>query len=289
MFEFRTFSSDALNSTNTALGSVFACINYDYSDPDVASRYQVENTDWSRSCKPSESMLIPVECDPKLTGLNSGLLYVINGNTVPAGADPKTYYLGKMFIGTTGMQGSNVNIGSLYVSYRVKLYKPYMSAPLSNALLFLASRTGCTNTNLLGTTDDTTKLSADSFGVKFTSPTVLTVSKSRLLVGTVLQIDLYYSGPAGTANVSRPVLSWDFVAFPEYKIAKGGSVAFEETPSANPNTGITSMSLTIYLKVANNNSDLVFTLAGGNLPTNSTTCSLDLKLFQLCGIPVEQI
>ena len=85
-------------------------------------------------------MFIPVECDPKQTGLNNGLLYIINGNNVPTGADPKTYYLGKLFIGTTGLQGTSVNVGSLYVHYKVKLYKPVMTAPASNALVYTVPR-----------------------------------------------------------------------------------------------------------------------------------------------------
>ena len=210
MFEFRTFSSDALNSTNTALGSVFACINYDYSDPDVASRYEVENTDWSRSCKPSESMLIPVECDPKLTGLNSGLLYIINGNTVPAGADPKTYYLGKMFIGTVGMQGASVNIGSLYVTYRIKLYKPFMTRPLSNALCASLTGTVCTVANPFGTGPYVKAF--DSIGLSISGAN-LVLAQNRLLVGQVYCIVIEHFGDV-TANLSR--VNYSFVGLENF-------------------------------------------------------------------------
>lgn len=130
IFEFRSFSADALNSTNTALGSVSACICYDYNDQNPQSRYDIENTDWSSACKPSENMNIPVECKPSQTGMN-GLLYVLNTPGVPAGADPKTYFMGKMFIATQGFQGTSVNIGSLYVTYKIRLFKPVMTRPLA--------------------------------------------------------------------------------------------------------------------------------------------------------------
>ena len=38
-------SGDALNPTNTALGSVFSCINYDYNDDEFESRVEIENSD----------------------------------------------------------------------------------------------------------------------------------------------------------------------------------------------------------------------------------------------------
>ena len=188
IFEFRTFSADALNSTNTALGSVFACINYDYSDPDITSRQQVENTDWANACKPSESMFIPVECDPKQTGLNNGLLYIINGNNVPTGADPKTYYLGKLFIGTTGLQGTSVNVGSLYVHYKVKLYKPVMTAPASNALVYTRAASG-NSSSLWGDTLLSSPANCDSIGITINGNT-LTMDSSRLQVGQIFEFSL---------------------------------------------------------------------------------------------------
>lgn len=288
IFEFRTFSSDALNSTNTALGSVFSCINYDYNDPDVNSRAEVENTDWSNSTKPSNSMLIPVECDPKQTGLNQGLLYVINGNNVPAGADPKTYYMGKLFIGTVGLQGANVNIGSLYVTYKLKLYKPLMSRPLSNALITTFARTGATTGVLWGTANTSNVRNSDSIGVTI-SGNVLTMNKSRLQVGQNFRL-LYTvtGGSVAGATPSSVAISSNAIGLNAWSIVPGGT-GFDNAVINSPPVPATStlISLEVWFRVLDNNSDVTITLSGGVYPTGpNISC---LQISQMCGIPFEQI
>lgn len=103
MFHFRTFSADALNSTNTALGAVIAAVDYDSSSPNFTSRQQMENSAFSMSAKPSESFNVPVECSPKQS-FSGNKLYVRFG-AVPSGSDPKTYDVGNFVIATTGVQG----------------------------------------------------------------------------------------------------------------------------------------------------------------------------------------
>ena len=285
VFEFRSFSADALNSTNTALGSVFACINYDYTDQDLASRYEVENTDWSASCKPSEHMMIPVECKARQTSMN-GLLYVINGNTIPPNTDPKTYYLGKLWVGTTGFQGTNVNIGSLYVTYKVRLYKPLMTPPLSNGLLALYTRQSATVAAPFGTSTLSTDLTCDSWGVTFNSAgTVMTIDKSRLVVGQVFLVMLRYVGNI-TANLSRPnfALSSNLM---NYDIANGGANNIEESPYPNVNTGSQVLQYAFWLKVTDNSHNASLTgTATGTLPAPATCY---FKLVQFCGFTPQNI
>lgn len=285
VFEFKSFSADALNSTNTALGSVFACINYDYTDQDLASRYEVENTDWSSSCKPSEHMMIPVECKPKQTGMN-GLLYVVNGSTLPPNTDPKTYYLGKLWVGTTGFQGTSVNIGSLYVTYKIRLYKPLMTPPLSNALITLTSRLNATVAAPFGVSTDTTSLNIDSWGVSVNGTgTVLTINKSRLVIGQVFMLMFSYVG-AATANVSRPNFSLSS-NLQNYNISNGGTNNLEAFPTPNVNTGSTVLGYIFFLRVTDSNQDATLTgTATGLLPTGA---HVDIKLMQICGALTQNI
>lgn len=121
VFEFKTMSADALNSTNTALGTVIMATEYNSVNPDFANKQQMENHEFASSCKPSISALHPIECARNQTTLD--LQYVRNG-AVPLGADIRMYDLGKFQIATVGFQAASVNIGELWVTYQVRFKKP---------------------------------------------------------------------------------------------------------------------------------------------------------------------
>nr|QKV51292.1 putative capsid protein [Crucivirus sp.] len=121
VFTFVSTSADALNSTNTALGTVMLGTNYNASQPVFTSKSQIENNEYTTSTKPSHSVLHMIECDPEQTS-SRGLLYVRTGN-LPAGQDIKTYDIGNFQICTVGSQAIT-NIGELHVSYDIELLKP---------------------------------------------------------------------------------------------------------------------------------------------------------------------
>lgn len=286
VFEFKSFSADALNSTNTALGSVFAAINYDYSDTSLSSRYEVENMDWSMACKPSEHMMIPVECKPRQTSLG-GLLYVVNGNNVPTGADPKMYYLGKLFIGTTGFQGTSVNIGSLYVTYKIRLYKAFMSRPLSNGLVSTIIRTGVDNTNFLGTSTFASTYSCDTLGLTFTG-TTMTISKKRLLIKDRFMVMLQYVGTAA-ANLVPPAIALSSgLVMLTFSTTSAGGTYGSNVISSPMNTGITDKQVTSFsmLQVNDNSVDQVITYSAATLPTSG---SLMIYIWQVCSLQTENV
>lgn len=280
-FEFRTFSADALNSTNTALGNVSAAVNYDYGDEDFASRAEIENSDWAKSCKPSESMIIPVECDPKMTGMN-GLLYIVNGNNIPSGSDPKTYYLGKFQIATSGCQGTSVNLGSLYVHYKVKLYKPVMTPPLSDALIMTRVRSTVSTTNHFGTATTASDYNCDSIGVSM-SASVLTIDKTRLQVG---QRFLFFWSCNGASTAS--------LAYPSISISSGGTgltyfESYGSTTAVAPRSAVvtdTQVLVMAIFTVVSANANITITLADGTLPTSASAM---VQLHQICGTPLENI
>lgn len=126
VFEYRTMSADALNSTNTALGSVIMATDYDSTDSLFTSKSQMENTEFGVSCKPSHSMIHAIECARTETSITE--LYVRNG-APPANADQRLYDLGRFSIATTGFQAANINLGELWVSYDVTLFKSVQKAP----------------------------------------------------------------------------------------------------------------------------------------------------------------
>lgn len=125
IFSFRSTSADALNSVNTALGTVIMAAEYNVLNSNFTNKIQMENTMWACSMKPSESSSFPVECDSKVNPL--GTLYVQNGQQ-PSSADLRMYQLGSLQIATVGMQSAGVNIGEIWVSYKVRLTKPYLAS-----------------------------------------------------------------------------------------------------------------------------------------------------------------
>lgn len=134
LFSFTSMSADALNSVNTALGSVMMATQYDVLDDIFQSKTEMLNYEFATSCKPSESVLHMIECDPRQTSVNE--LYCLYNQEYPPNADPRLYNLGRFSIATTGFQGSAVNIGQLQVTYQVRLLKPklFTSLGLTNPL-----------------------------------------------------------------------------------------------------------------------------------------------------------
>lgn len=150
IYEFRTRSCDALNSTNTALGSVYIASQYNSLEPDFSSKAEMSSYMYCNNCKPSESMIHIIECDPHQTAINQ--LYVRSG-AVPSGADIRLYDLARLQIATQGLQAASVNIGELHVTYQVALYKPrlYQSLGyLNDFQLFSSTSQSVSPTSPLG-------------------------------------------------------------------------------------------------------------------------------------------
>lgn len=122
LFQFKSMSADALNSTNTALGQVICATNYNVSQSNYQSKFEMENTEFGSSCKPSESFMHPIECDRRMNVM--GNMYIAAGGVVPPGSDPQFYNHCNFQIATNGFQGASVNVGELWVTYEVILRKP---------------------------------------------------------------------------------------------------------------------------------------------------------------------
>lgn len=120
VFEFKSTSADALNSTNTALGTVMLAAQYRADAPDFLNKQQVMNEMWSVDCKPSHNILLPIECKPSENPLP--IQYVRTG-PVPSGQDAKLYDLAKLTVATVGSQAAAV-VGELWATYEIELRKP---------------------------------------------------------------------------------------------------------------------------------------------------------------------
>lgn len=127
IFEYKATSAVALNSTNTALGTVIMATEYDVSKPTFTDKRSMENYVYCTSCPPSVSALHPIECAPNANVLAD--LYTRSG--VETGSDLRFSDLGNFQIATVGMQQGGVIIGELWCTFDVELIKPRLPVGIS--------------------------------------------------------------------------------------------------------------------------------------------------------------
>lgn len=123
-FEYKTMSSDALNSTNTSLGTIIIAANYNVLAPAFTSKHEMENYEGAVSTKPSADVEFRVEANPHSMPVQELFVRVDGDPNPPAGNDLRLYDLGNLSVATVGGQAPNVNLGELWVSYEVELIKP---------------------------------------------------------------------------------------------------------------------------------------------------------------------
>lgn len=129
VFEFKTTSSNALTSTNTALGTVIMSTNYDPDAEPFKSKIEMEAYEFTTSTCPAQSMLHGVECKPSSNVLSK--LYTTGADVLSSTSDNRFTNLGTINIATVGMQANDAVIGELWVTYSIRLCKPKLVMDLS--------------------------------------------------------------------------------------------------------------------------------------------------------------
>lgn len=119
-FYYKSTSAVALNSTNTALGTVCMATNYDITDPIFSTKQQMESTWMATSGPPASSQLHGVECAKKMESIQ---YHYVRSGDLHEGADKAFYDIGRFNIATIGQQATS-NIGELWVTYDVELIFP---------------------------------------------------------------------------------------------------------------------------------------------------------------------
>lgn len=122
VFEYKTLSVDAIAASTVNIGSVFMACDYNVLHGTFSSKQAVENYEFSVSGKPSQTMMLPIECKRAETPVST--LYVRDENMVVASSDLRLYDLGLMCIGSQGLPAPANSIGELWVSYEVEFFKP---------------------------------------------------------------------------------------------------------------------------------------------------------------------
>lgn len=121
LITYKPTSCESTNSTNIALGSVIMSTQYNPTLPDYGSKVEMMSAEYCTTCRPSEMMVHPIECDMSKTPQN--MLYIRTGS-IPAGTDQRLWDFAKFSVATSGFQGTNVVCGELWVSYQFALLKP---------------------------------------------------------------------------------------------------------------------------------------------------------------------
>nr|QKV51203.1 putative capsid protein [Crucivirus sp.] len=266
VFEFRSMSADALNSTNTALGSVVMATDYDSADVAFTSKQQMENSEFGVSCKPSSCMIHAIECAKGATSISE---QYIRAFAIPTNTDIRVYDLGKFYIATTGCQGTSVNLGELWVSYDVTLIKaidqvPGYIMPLANYVI-----TGAVPASApLGSSRAIASGGVDTIGLTFTANRI--IFSKDYPVGSTFAWTYAYNMASGVVTPPTVTYATGLTNLALYSAPLGGETATRMVLSGF--FQVTAMSTTdYYVNIAN------FT-AGA-----TTGCILDV--YQVSGVP----
>jgi hypothetical protein len=128
IFEFKTTSA-MYNGTTQALGTVTMMTDYDPTDPAPADLLTMQNADYSCSTVSSNNLQHGVECEPNERTIK--LHYT--SLATPSASDIRWCDIGNFNIATSGVAGTSVNLGQLWVSYDVSFYKKQLNAGLGTA------------------------------------------------------------------------------------------------------------------------------------------------------------
>lgn len=124
VFMFRsmaaTFSGDGIG-----LGTVVMGTQYDITEPIFADKRTMEQYEFSNSCKPSDSMIHPIEC-----AQGEGVLDEMYIRVPDQVVDSKRFYdQGNFSIAVVGTPAASEGqlIGELWIAYDIRLLKPRLS------------------------------------------------------------------------------------------------------------------------------------------------------------------
>lgn len=124
VFMFKSMSSEY--ASGVALGTIVMATNYNINDSPFADKATMEQAEYTVSCKPSVSILHPIECDPSTY---SGPLFVRGGADPATVEDNRLYDMGLFQLAQAGIPAAanNAVLGELWVSYDIELLEPYIS------------------------------------------------------------------------------------------------------------------------------------------------------------------
>nr|WRQ64815.1 structural protein [Sobelivirales sp.] len=169
VLEFESTSS-TFNGNTQALGTVVLATEYDAYDQPYASMIEMANSDYSTSCKSSDTAVHGIECDEKQRP--TPVLYCLKPNQAPDG-DLRMSNLGNFQIATEGISAAGIQLGKLWITYDITFYKKQISQgdPTLDALYNLYQPNALiagSDTNIFGPVGTTYRSCGNTPGFRFT-------------------------------------------------------------------------------------------------------------------------
>jgi hypothetical protein len=261
MYQFESLiftykSTSGALSTTQALGQIIGSANYNAYEAAPTSKQMMLNEVFSDSKVPSEDCYFPIECDPKQTSQN-GLLFIRGGSATSG--DQRMYDLGNFYLASNGQTTDGTKLGELWVSYKIRLYKPQLPASgISATNLSIIANSAYTNAAPLGSGTQT--VTQNDLGLTV-SGTVITFP--ALIQGTFL-LNTCWSGTGGVS----------FLA-PTVTLSSGITQSLIRTGPAATATNVKAAVQVLVLVVSPSTTPQTVTYSGtGTLPTSSTSMTI---------------
>lgn len=270
VFQYKSMSGNALDSVNTSLGNVILATNYNSSLPNFGSKAEMENTEFSNSIKPSMDCLHMIECAKSASVI--GNLYTQS----PSTDDIRFSSLGNFQVATNAVQGQEVNLGELWVTYTIELLRPKLSDALGNDVQVLwLSMDGCTDALPLGTRFD----KHTSSNINVISPTSSTFTFPHVSVDKSYMIQLLWNGTSVAVQILPSIIPSDGASeVDDMYVHEGGSLQ----NSATGQVAVTGTRLTYNAcyNVKGGSDAAILTFGnGGTLPLGDCRC--DFKVIEI--------
>jgi len=261
LFVFNSTSADALNSTNTALGTVVMAAQYNVNRANFASKLEMEGYEYSCSTKPSVSLIHPIECDPTLTPLPH--LYIRTG-AVTGIEDLRMYDHATFQLATVGMQAS-ANLGELWVSYDIELFKPRVTPGYFNDPYTRISNGPYSATSPFGIIQRTV-VGGLGIAVSSSGPGFDTLNWPSSYTSGRYLVTLSWNSSTALSVTAAPTINLTNLSYSQiFQLNSNGALS-------SPNTAVTTYSLIMTICVSINgysSTGSSLRVSGGTLPGTS--------------------
>lgn len=262
IFEFKSTSSDALNSTNTALGTVVMATQYNVLQPDYTNKQQMDQSEFSCSSKPSTSIIHPIEC-----ARGESMMSVLSTRNAPAptsSSDLRLYDFANFYIATAGGQATGITVGELWVSYDIELLKPSLGSAADQADVYVLGA-GITTSAYFGSSIPAKSASSD-LGTTLANTTI------TFPASFTGQVQMTYIVGGTGATVQAPTVT------PSAGASNLNMFAGYQNPSIGPG-GTYSAGNMISSYTFSCVGGGLLTFSGGQLPTATTQGTLILNVL----------
>lgn len=177
IFHFKSTSGSL--ATTQALGEIIMAANYNVNEPVFTSKQQMLNEVMSQSKVPSNDCEVGIECDPRQT-VGGGLLYIRNQN-YKLTSDLRFSDLCNFYVATQGQSANGINLGELWVTYQISLFKPQFPIPGAEN----GAKLICPISQVM--TFDNLSFQYDNIGMEY-NLTAKTITLPLMAAGTTIQI-----------------------------------------------------------------------------------------------------